>query len=163
MNENNQPRITIEVSTSEVIIRVENISSSDIDQFDNAYRIARRLLGRIPHLDQAIEVELMVEEGKLAIAHLWIQANDEFRLAAIPTQTHERIALSLLRVYPQCRMEVDIVKEIGVLQKTANYHLRGERKSSREFFYTCDKGYTLTNAGINWVLEEVIPNLNNEA
>jgi hypothetical protein len=162
MNENSQPKITIEVSTSGLIIRVENISSSDTDEFDNAYTTARRLLGRIPHLNQIIEFELMVEQGKLATAHLWTQVDDGFRLAEIPTQTHERIALSLFRVFPQCKKEADIVKEIKVLQKTANYHLRGEIKSSREFFSACDEGYTLTETGINWALNEVIPNLNTD-
>jgi hypothetical protein len=162
MNENSQPRITIEVSASGLVIRVENISLSDTDQFDNAYRTARRLLRRIPHLDQTIEVELVIEEGRLATNHLWTQVDDEFSLAAIPTEPQERIALSLLRVYPQCMRETDIVREISVQQRTANRHLRGERESTREFFSVCEEGYTLTEGGIRWVLNEVIPNLNLE-
>ena len=162
MNEDSQPRIIIEVSTSAVVIHVENISPSDTDQFDDAYRTARRLLGRISHLDQAIEAELMVEEGRLRTGYLWTKVDDEFRLAEAPTEPQERSALSLLRIYPQCMREVDIVRETGVLQKTANRHLRGERETSREFFSVCDGGYTLTEAGINWVLDEVIPNLNSE-
>ncbi len=162
MDEHSQPRIIIEVSTSGVIIRVENISPSNTNQFDDAYRTARRLLGRIPHLDQTIEVELMVEEGKLATDYLWTQADNEFRLAEIPTEPHERVALSLLRVYPECMREVDIVKETGVRQNTVNRHLTGERKVSQGFFSICDGGYTLSAKGINWVLKEVIPNLNAE-
>ena len=162
MNENSQPRITIEVSTSGVIIRVEDISALDTDQFDVAYRTTRKLLGRITHLDQTIEDELMVEEGRLSTGYLWIQVDDEFRLTEIPTEPQERIALSLLRVYPQCMREIDIVRETGVQQRTANRHLRGERESTRGYFSICDDVYTLTEAGINWVLEEIIPNLNSE-
>lgn len=162
MDGNSQPRITIEMSDSGFIIRVENISPSDTDQFDNAYRTARRLLGRIPYLNQIIEIELMVEEARLATAHLWAQVGDEFRLSAIPAEPQERIALSLLRVYPQCTRETDIVRETNVKQRTANHHLRGERESTREFFSACEEGYTLTERGVSWVLEEVIPNLNSE-
>ncbi|MFW9889906.1 MAG: hypothetical protein ACFFER_17120 [Candidatus Thorarchaeota archaeon] len=160
MDDNSQHKITIEVSASGVIIRVENISPSNTVAFDNAYRTARRLLGRIPHINQTIEAELMIEEGRLHTGYLWTQVGEELRLAEIPAEPHERIAMSLLRVYPQFMREVDIVRETGLRQSTVNPHLRGEIKSSQGFFSACDEGHTLTETGINWIITEVIPNLN---
>ncbi len=162
MTDEDKPKVSIDVTKSETLIRVENISLSDAEQFDEAYKAVRRLLERIPILDKNLENDLAAEKMKLSTVHLWIKVENEFKLGEIPKKPEYRVALSLLRVYPLRKREVDIVRETGVLQKTANRHLRGERESSREFFTACDEGYTLTEAGINWVLGEVIPNLNSD-
>jgi len=151
-------KISVEVTKNETVIHVENISLSETTQFDEVYKAARRLLERIPLLNKNLESELIIEKGKLSTAHLWIEEENEFKLGKLPKIPEHRIALCLLRNFPLCIKEVDIVKETGVLQKTTNRHLRGERKSSEGFFSACDGGYTLTEAGINWVLDEIILN-----
>ncbi len=163
MDDENKPRISIEITNSETLIRVENISLSDTKQFDEAYKAARRFLERTPILEKNLENELMLEKGKSSTEHLWTNEENEFKLGEIPTEPEYRIALSLLRIYPLCNKEVDIARETGLLQQTAGNHLRGDRKATQSFFATCDEGYSLTSAGIEWVLKEVIPNFNTEA
>lgn len=152
--------IDIELSSNGPIVRVNGISIEDsYASFDIAYLLARKLLHRIEYIETKHESELVVNDLNTKIQHLWVEEDDILKLSDKPKENSYRIALSLLRVYPECRIDADIIKDTGVKQSTANDQLLGKVKSVADYFAQCEKGYTLTKSGIDWLATDVIPSI----
>jgi len=153
--------VEVEISSNGPIVRVTGIpTGSDFTSFDSAYILARKLLHRIKYLETSHELELAMIDLNAKVLHLWTEEDGIFRLSDEPKKNSHRIAFSLLRVYPECRTDADIIKDTGVKQSTANDQLLGKVKTVADYFIPCEKGYTLTKSGIDWLSTDVIPAIN---
>lgn len=159
-DESNNFNIDIELSSNGPIVRVNGIPiETSYASFDTAYLLARKLLQRIEYIETKYELELAVNDLNAKIQHLWIEEDGILKLYDKPEKKSYRIALSLLRVYPECRIDADIIKDTGVKQSTVNDQLLGKVKSVVDYFVPCEKGYTLTKSGIDWLSTTVIPSI----
>ena len=50
-------------------------------------------------------------------------------------------------------------KETGVAKTTVGDNLDGKVKATRTFFRKCDKGHGLSEEGLQWISNEVIPSM----
>ncbi len=160
MNANEEQELTVEIekSRSGTKIRVVGISAStDEAQFDQAYKLADELYRRIETLDLEIESENKIQQAKNQVSHLWVQEENKWKLSASVTEASHRIALSLLRSYPKCITQADVIRETNIAQKTVSNHLGGRKKEVRIYFSKCDGGYQLSQDGLNWTITKVIP------
>ena len=160
MNTNQEQELTVEIEKSDVGTRIRIVEvpvSADKTQFDRAYKLVDELYKRISDLDAEIELEGEVHDAKVKAATLWIHENDEVCISESISKNSHRIALSLLRIYPECMQEADVVRETGVPQQTVNRQLCGGTKSVANYFTKCDSGYQLTTTGFNWLIDEVLP------
>ncbi|MGY5881772.1 MAG: hypothetical protein RTV31_16095 [Candidatus Thorarchaeota archaeon] len=162
-NENNDwednQKITVIVSSTGAVIHSEGLTFTNIDAFDEVYKKSQLLLSRIPFLDDQVKKIILIGKAKDKVQHFWNIDGENVNLTTSPDKPEYRIALSLLRTYPKCKREIDIVREIGVLQKTANNHLRGDRKATEGFFSVCEGGYSLSDDGIDWIVNTILPEL----
>jgi len=148
--------IEIEKSQETTRIRVSGVSPA---KFDMAYRSVVNLMKRAKELDAEIEREQEVEIAKKRLDALWTHEGSSWKLSKSVSEGPHKIALSLLRDYPEFKKQVDVVRETGLPQSTVKVHLNGERKSTRRYFCKRDEGYTLSSEGLRWVLNEVIPSV----
>ncbi len=158
--ESNNFNIDIELSSNGPIVRVNAIPiEANYASFDTAYVLARKLLQRIEYIETKHELELAVNALNTKIRHLWIEEDGILKLSDKPKENSYRIALSLLRAYPECRIQADIIKDTGVKKTTVNDQLNGKIKLVADYFVPCEKGYTLTKSGIDWLATDVIPSI----
>lgn len=160
MNANEEQELTVEIekSKSGTKIRVVGISAStDEAQFDQAYKLADELYRRIETLDLEIESENKIQQAKNQVSHLWVQEENKWTLSASVTAASHRIALSLLRRYPKCIRQADVIGETNIAQKTVSNHLGGRVETTRKYFSKCDGGHPLSEDGLNWAITKVIP------
>lgn len=159
MDGDNNTKISVEVSSKETVIHIPNLLISDVKAFDKAYKKARILLSRIPHLDDEVKNEIIIEKAKERTERFWTSDGEETVLGMLPKKPEYRVAISLLRVHPVCKTEADVVKEIGIPQPTAHVHLQGKRKSTKEFFAGGNTGFSLTFEGVSWLINTILPEL----
>ena len=160
MNTKQEQELTVEIEKSDAGTRIRIVEvpvGADKTQFDRAYRLVDELYRRISDLDAEIDLEEEVYETKVKAACLWIHKDDKVCISESISKNSHRIALSLLRVYPECMQEADVVRETGVPRQTVNGQLCGETKSVANYFTKCDSGYRLTTTGFNWLTDAVLP------
>lgn len=161
MNTNEEQEFTVEIEKSEsgTKIRIVGISvSTDKAQFDQAYKLADELYRRIETFDLEIESKKKIQQIKNQVFHLWFQEGNNWKLSASVMEASHRIALSLLRNYPKCITQADVIGETNIAQKTVSNHLGGRVNTTREYFSKCDGGHRLSEDGLNWTIAKVIPN-----
>lgn len=154
-------RVTIEVSKTYTLVRIAGISLTDDGEFDSVYKKARLLLSRIPQLDKEIEFQIQVQQANSKTAHLWTQEDEVWKLSDTVSDSSHRIALSLLRSYPLPKTQASVVLETGVAQKTVSNHLGGRKKSVRSYFKDSGGGHQLSEEGLRWTIEKIIPEIVN--
>jgi hypothetical protein len=160
MNANEEQELTVEIekSRSGTKIRVVGISASaDKAQFDQAYKLADGLYRRVETLDLEIGSEKKIQQAKNQVSQLWVQEENKWKLSASVTDASRRIALSLLRRYPKCITQADVIGETNIAQKTVSNHLGGRVRTTREYFSKCDGGHRLSEDGLSWAITKVIP------
>ena len=160
MNTDEEQEFTVEIEKSEsgTKIRVVGISvGTDKVQFDQAYKLADELYGRIEMLDLEIGLEKKIQQAKNQVSHLWVQEENKWKLSASVTEASCRIALSLLRRYPKCITQADVIEETNIAQKTVSNHLGERVKTTRKYFSKCAGGHRLSEDGLNWTITKVIP------
>ena len=153
-------KIELEKSETGTLIRITDVSQTN---FDNAYRLATDLLDRAANLDSELHQLRLVEQAKNKVAMYWIQDGDTKRISDFISQRSHRIALSLLDGYPEGKVQSQIVKETNISQPTIHIQLSGKVKSVANYFEKRGKRYFLTEAGLDWVLRDVIPFVSNSS
>ena len=105
-------------------------------------------------LDSEFEQEFwyLIEKGRTR--HLW---NASGQLSEEVNDNVHRIAICLMREYPQCKTFREIESITGVPNSTVSDNMSGKIESVRQYFRKCKKGYQLTDFGIIWLRTEVIP------
>lgn len=163
MSEESEFEVEIEIAHSGPVVRVKSIPtrSEDLSGFDEAYLHARMLYNRIAILDERNALLLRIDALKAETDYLWASDGDNNVLGEVPEDAATRLALALLRRYPNPAPESTLAKETGVRQNTANLILRGKRKASAGFFEGSKDGYQITEAGVDWLETDVIPTLTN--
>ena len=146
--------VEIEKCSETTKIRVTGVSGK---RFDQAYKLVSQLCNRAGELDSEIKEELKLRFMKNQTKHLWTQEGTIWKLDESITDTSYRIALSLLRTHPQCKSQVDVVSDTGIPKMTVSNHLSGKVKSTRQYFYACDKGHKLSDEGLLWTLDKATP------
>ncbi|MHA1908959.1 MAG: helix-turn-helix domain-containing protein, partial [Candidatus Thorarchaeota archaeon] len=94
-------------------------------------------------------------EGK--VDSLWISDSSGFRLSDIVSQSSHRIALSLLKSYPNGLSFSAIQKETSLPKSTAHNLLTGKKASVAKYFAKEGDNYCLSLEGLDWILSDVIP------
>ena len=153
-------KIELEKSETGTLIRITDVSQTN---FDNAYRLATDLLDRATNLDSELHQLRLVEQAKNKVAMYWIQDGDTKRISDFISQRSHRIALSLLDVYPEGKIQSQIVKETNISQPTIHIQLSGKVKSVADYFEKRGNCYFLTKTGLDWILRDVIPFVSNSS
>ncbi len=162
-NENNDFLIEIEKSDDVTRIRISGVRKN---KFEHAYKLASHLTKRAKELDIEIEEERKLHFAKMQMNHLWTREDALWKLDESITDASYRIALSLLRNHPECKKQVDVVNKTGLAKMTVSDNLSGKVKATRQYFLRYDKGYRLSDEGIQWVFDEIAPfvsSLSNES
>lgn len=137
-------------------ISISNIQvDPEREEFGAAYKLIHELWRLAESLDTEIEQHLEVLEMKKRIDELW--SKDEAGLSEIVTDNSHRIALFLLKKHPKAIIEAEIVRNTGVNQRTTNKQLRGNVKSTKDYFEQTNGGYQLTAAALDWLKNTVLP------
>ena len=137
MTEKENDDFLIDIEKSDDVTRIR-ISGFKKNEFDQAYRMATHLTHRAKELDIAIEEENRLSVAKKEVNYLWTQEDTEWKLDEAISDASYRIALALLRTYPQCKKQTDVVKMTKVPQKTVSNHLSGKLDSTRIYFCKCN-------------------------
>ena len=154
--ENDDFLIEIEKSDDVTRIRISGVRKSE---FDHACRLANHLTHRAKELDSEIEEERKLHFVKMQVNHLWTQEDAIWKLDESITDASYRIALSLLRTHPECKKKADVKKETGVAKTTVGDNLDGKVKITGQYFRRCKKGHGLSDEGLQWVFDKIIPSM----
>ena len=139
--------VEIEKKSDSTTIRIREV---DEDGFEEAFLLVDRLSRRAQKLGtKGLAVD--------TLSTLWIHGPKSRTISDLVSQTTHRIGLCLLDAYPESKSVSVISMETGLASGMVSRYLRGARASVADFFEHTDKGYRLTDSGLNWVITEVIP------
>ena len=154
----NDFKVEIESSDDGNIIRITNISIDDERlTFDKAYQLASELHLRAKLLDVQIAPALRILEVKTKAAVLWMIKGDTEIISDVVSDSAHKIALALLKEHPRCLRQIEVRKLTGVGNATVSDNLRLNIQSTELFFISCNNGFQLSDEGIDWVIDEIIP------
>lgn len=152
--ENDDFLVEIEKDKDGTKIRISGIGRNE---FDSAYRLAVQLTGRVKELDVEIAQEHRFQEMVRKTESLWSQNESTWTLDASISDASRRIALALLKMYPECLKQVDVANMTGIPKKTVSNHLSGKVDSTRDYFDRCAQGHRLSEAGLQWLADKIVP------
>ena len=159
-DKNEREKFTVEIEKSEAAtkIRVVEVSvGANKNEFDQAYRLVSELHRRTADLDTEIQLVQRTERARSMVEALWKPEVDTATLSTIVSDKSHRIALVLLRSYPKFMRISDVAREAGIPRETARNQLKGDVEAVAEFFEAQDNGFQLSRAGLDWVIDNVIP------
>ncbi len=160
MTEKENDRFLIEIEKSDSVTTIR-VSGFEKNKFDNAYRLTKHFIHRAKELDIEIEEERKLDSMKSQTTHFWTKEGSTWILDESTSNPAYRIALSLLRTHPACKQQVEVKNETGVAKATISENLGGKVESTSEYFYKCEKGHRLSEVGLQWMHDEVIPSILN--
>jgi hypothetical protein len=139
-------RRKIKIATTVSGINIE-VWLDGLNDFRDGYATLKQLASWVP-----------VEEARYFIQKIWLSSDQEPRLLPdFITESSHRIAISLLDSWPKVKQISEVSSETGLSGTGVQYILSGRRGSSSNWFYKTDEGWSLTNYGIQMMLKEVIP------
>lgn len=153
-------KVDIEKSKNGTRIAIRDILlDSDKRQFDEACKILIGLYRRMTELDETIESKKRVQDANLKVSALWTITDEQIALSDLVLDAEHRIALGVLRHYPECVRITDLAKEVSCPRTTVRNHLRGTVKSVADYYESCsdEDGFRFSPDGIEWVIERVVP------
>ncbi len=159
-DKNRREEFTVEIEKSEAGTRIRIVEVSvgaNRNVFDQAYRLVSDLHRRTTDLDTEIQLVQRTERARSMVEGLWKPEGDTATLSTIVSDKSHRIALVLLRSYPEFMRISDVAGEAGVPRETVRNQLKGDVEAVAEFFVAQDKGFQLSHAGLDWVIDNVIP------
>lgn len=166
LNTDEEQEFTVEIMKSgdgTAIRVVDVITRSGMVKFDAAYRLAAELYERSKDLDAEIHEEVKISKAQAQMECLWIsEHNTPIVSPSIKDKSH-RIALSLLRSYSFCKQVKDIVSETKMKKTTVIHYLGNKPKALSAIFEECVRGYRLSDKGVAWVIEDVVPMYSTQA
>ncbi|MHA1863232.1 MAG: hypothetical protein ACTSWA_05635 [Candidatus Thorarchaeota archaeon] len=157
MTENSRKDFEIEIERNNdgISIKARGIQiDNERLQFKEAYKLVQELWFLAEILDIEVEQEFWHLIGNRRTHHLWDKSN---QLSDEVSDNAHRIALCLLREYPQCKTQREIEEMSNVPRSTAGDNLSGNIESVGQYFRKCKKGYQLSKSGIEWLSIQVIP------
>ncbi|MHA2322403.1 MAG: hypothetical protein ACXACG_12195 [Candidatus Thorarchaeota archaeon] len=141
--------IIIERTKDGIGIKARGIQiDEEKSQFKEAYKLVQELWYLAEMLDFDIEQEFwhLIENGRTR--HLWNLTN---QLSEVVHDTVHRIALCLLRKYPDCLTQQDIAELSNIPRTTVRDNLRSDH------YRKCETGFQLSESGIIWLRTEILP------
>ncbi|MGV9104086.1 MAG: hypothetical protein ACOC3C_08235 [Candidatus Thorarchaeota archaeon] len=159
MSENeDQLEIIIERDSTGKRIILSGIAPDDeFSNFDDAYGMLLELWQRAEKIETKAKLGPRIDNAKRAMERFWIEKDDKLVLDENIGNISHRIGLCLLKHYPECLSQRPIADEISRSKTSVGDRVRGDSEEVHEYFYRCETGYQLTNAGLYWVLDKVIP------
>jgi hypothetical protein len=152
------------------VIKYER-DSSDSKKVANPDALTKEILQSLnflPELPLLTRNPIQTPEGYLnqRIAHaksrvvreFWKLENSSWRIVGLTNEAH-RIALALIRAYPETRRQKEIADEANLGSGSVSRILTGGRGDFDKYFLKSGTEWTLSNEGIYWILDEVIPSV----
>jgi hypothetical protein len=123
-------------------------------------------LNSLPELPPFTRIPVQTPEGHLnqRIAHarsrvvkqFWKRSAGKWKISGISKGAY-RIALALLRAYPETRKQSEICEETELRSGSVSRILTGGRGDYVEFFIKINNEWALSDEGVYWVIDKVIP------
>ncbi|MBD3159791.1 MAG: hypothetical protein GF309_13495 [Candidatus Lokiarchaeota archaeon] len=133
------------------------ILDDDFSEFDDAYQTLLELWRRAERIDTRFELETEINKAKQATEEFWIEKDGKLVLGADIEEISHKMGLCLLKHYPDCVSQRPIAKEIDCSKGSVGKRVRGDFVGVDQYFYKCETGYQLSDTGLHWVLDEVVP------
>ena len=138
---------------------VENVKSLQ-------QKIARHLrdLPEIPPLTQSSAqtpedyLEQLIADAKQRVFHYWRKSGGIMRLVG-DMPSHQRIALALLNARKRAKTQKELAAETNLSEGMVSMILRGTFGNYAKYFQKVNGGWSLSDSGIYWVIEEIVPGL----
>ncbi|MHA2322404.1 MAG: hypothetical protein ACXACG_12200 [Candidatus Thorarchaeota archaeon] len=152
------------------VIKYER-DSNDSKEVANPEVLTKEILqslNALPELPPLTRIPIQTPEGYLnqRIAHaksrvvreFWKLDNGTWKVVGLAKEAH-RIALALIRAYPETRQQKEIVEETNLHSGSVSRILTGGRGGFAKYFLEINNEWTLSNDGIYWILDDVIPSV----
>ncbi len=152
------------------VIKYER-DSSDSKKVANPEVLSNEILQSLkylPELPPLTRNPIQTPEGYLnqRIAHaksrvvreFWKLEDGSWRIVGLTSEVY-RIALSLIRAYPETRKQKEIAKEANLDSGSVSRILTGKRGNFAKYFLKITGEWTLSDDGIYWILDEMIPSV----
>ena len=150
--------IEIEKTSQGIVLRVVDIQvGANKRSFDDAYQFLNELYQRIEVLDVLIAKENRLADAKKEAMILWVQEGEHWTLDKSVKKMADRVGLCLLMFDNQGMIHSKIVKVTGVNKGNSSTLLRGQIAKFAEYFTKCEDRFILTDKGLTWVIDDVIP------
>jgi hypothetical protein len=151
MTENSRKSFEIIIERTKDGIGIKAIGvqiDEEKSQFKEAYKLVQELWYLAEMLDVDIEQEFWYFIENRRTRHLWDLTN---QLSEVIHDNAHRIALCLLRKYPDCLTQQVIGELSDIPRTTVGDNLRNNH------FRKCKTGFQLSESGIVWLRTEIIP------
>ncbi len=103
-----------------------------------------------------------VSEARKKIQHIWEIENNRRIMNEIVHASDERVAISLFMEWPQPRGLSDVAWETGLSSGAVSNLMTGRRRGNPNWFKRESEGWTLSNEGLSFVIDKIIPLLSGE-
>jgi hypothetical protein len=144
-----QLRIRLSKTVNDILIEVW---ISNEEEFREGYSLLNKLCSRAMR-------ESKMDTAFQRVSHLWTMKNEKWQLSDIVIDKSHRVSLSVLKAGWLGISEVDVIDETGMARSTVRDQLTGATKSVSEYYESQNGKYRLTDKGLDWILETVIPQL----
>ena len=146
------------------VIQYERAGAS-VKNSDEVRSQVLRFLGELPNLPLSPHpqvgspeefLEQRIADAKNKTAQLWRRSDNRFLLPD-GIRIAYRIGISLLQAYPASKRTDDIALDVGVSSWIVRGFLLGRRADAGRYFRKIETGWTLSDDGLYWMFDEVVP------